>query len=407
MMGTESMEEFDYERMWLARDEETDPECFPHLGTISARFFFRFLPIPHGELRPPEYVYIKYPSGGSKDALRSQILVSDWNCAWESADLNRHIHESRLYSRDLRWLKQAQGRNIRLVPRRDRWHLYDAYAPLYHLLPRKTLQIFGLPLLKRGLWPFTSSLTRNRVIPLDFVDRLADAFSLHIWPLLSPGSPRSAFSRKEPLVTLSHNLDFWLPYIDLVAQRRARDLGRTVPEDKDIADLGRMNAAAQDDDRDFSIAPPAYGGTLWLGEDEALEATREMIAVADEHGRLAELIDAVRSNRVEDDFSSKWSCAREDFERKLYHKRLTIKPVFVELPDTIPVHGPQSELDEDRVWEDFLAFVDAKDRRVVVCLRSGQTKVADIASELGYANHSPVSKALSRIRQKAKAYFST
>lgn len=36
---------------------------------------------------------------------------------------------------------------------------------------------------------------------------------------------------------------------------------------------------------------------------------------ADADGRLRGILDAVRSNRVEDYFSDRWSYAREDFER--------------------------------------------------------------------------------------------
>lgn len=78
---------------------------------------------------------------------------------------------------------------------------------------------------------------------------------------------------------------------------------------------------------------------------------------------------------------------------------------FVQLDDTIPIHGPYSELDEDILWEDFIGLLDKKERQVVVCLRSGVTKVGEISKILGYANHSPISKALKRIREKAKQYF--
>ena len=65
---------------------------------------------------------------------------------------------------------------------------------------------------------------------------------------------------------------------------------------------------------------------------------------------------------------------------------------FVELTDTTLVPGPASEVHEQILWEDFLAVCDVKERHVVVCLRDGRTRVGDIARELGYANHSPVSK---------------
>jgi len=75
---------------------------------------------------------------------------------------------------------------------------------------------------------------------------------------------------------------------------------------------------------------------------------------------------------------------------------------FVELDDTIPVHGADKELDENLLWDDVFALVEPKDHRVVVCLRSGVTRVSEIATLLAYANHSAVSKKLARIRERAR-----
>ena len=154
-----------------------------------------------------------------------------------------------------------------------------------------------------------------------------------------------------------------------------------------------------------TVCPPVAGGTLWCGEDEAWEAAQELVNVADEHGALRGVVDAVKSHRIEDDFSSLWSYEREDFERKLYRKRSKIKVTFVELPESVPVYSQDTEVHEGLLWGDFMALLDAKERRVAVCLRRGATGPVDIASELGYANHSPVSKALAKIRRKAEKFF--
>src|SRR5207237_82657 len=104
---------------------------------------------------------------------------------------------------------------------------------LYHLLPVRELRRVGLPLLKRGLWPHL--LHQHHAygyLSEDFDRRLADAFSHYIWPLLNARTSRAAFTRAEPIRILSQHLDFWLPYIDVVAQRRASTFGR-VPIDVD------------------------------------------------------------------------------------------------------------------------------------------------------------------------------
>jgi hypothetical protein len=194
-----------------------------------------------------------------------------------------------------------------------------------------------------------------------------------------------------------------MPYIDLVIQKRIRQFGRTEFESaKDKADFEKHK-----DDMPVGtiLTTPLMGGSVWMGEQDAIEATVEMIEMADRVGKLRDMFEAIRANRIDDDFSERWSFEREDFERKMYCKRNKIKVRFVQLDDTIPVHGPHSEIDEQLLWDDLFSAVDQKERQIVVCLRNGITRAADIASTLGYANHSPVSKKLKRIRAKAKKLF--
>jgi hypothetical protein len=82
-----------------------------------------------------------------------------------------------------------------------------------------------------------------------------------------------------------------------------------------------------------------------------------------------------------------------------------VKVVFLEMPDTVPVYADDTEVHERILWGDFMTLLDAKERRVAVCLRRGSIGAVNIAKELGYANHSPVSKALAKIRQKASDFF--
>lgn len=126
---------------------------------------------------------------------------------------------------------------------------------------------------------------------------------------------------------------------------------------------------------------------------------------ADASGRLRGILDGVRSNRVEHDFSDRSSYAREDFERKLYRKRSKVKVRFAELLHTIPVQRPETEVEDAMVFTDFLALLNKRDRQVVVLLNSGTTKLTDLAGILAYSNHSAASKRLKRIREQADRYF--
>jgi hypothetical protein len=82
-----------------------------------------------------------------------------------------------------------------------------------------------------------------------------------------------------------------------------------------------------------------------------------------------------------------------------------VKVRFVEVPETIPVQGPETEVEGRLVFADFLALLEPRDRQIVVLLNSGTTKLTDIADVLGYRNHSPISKRLKRIREQAARHF--
>jgi hypothetical protein len=279
---------------------------------------------------------------------------------------------------------------------------YSAYAPLYHMLPKKLLDRHGLPALRRPLWPMTGRWMEE-LMPADFQARLCRAFAEHIWKHINSGSGLASFSTTERLAVLSHNLDFWLPYAIMVTENVMSTFDRVEPETDSQRE--KLKIARQQDFEEVAIDRPRMGGTLWCGEEEAAEVTKNLVDLADENGRLRSIIDAVKSHRVTDDFSPLWSYAREDFERKLYSKRSKVGVSFVELKDTLPVHGPSSEYTDNLLWEDFTALLDQKERHVVVCLRIGTTKLGNIATELGYANHTPISKALARIRKKAAQFL--
>jgi hypothetical protein len=387
----------------LHGEEDVSPEVYPDLGSLSPRFFYRFLPIP---ARPeqsyaPEYVYVTSATecGLTGPAFwQYYIFVSMWNNTWEAGRARPGLMSFGI-PESLRWVSESDV-DLRLV-HRAKGHSYDAYAPLFHLLPKSTLDRFGLPHLRRGLWPQQAeSHLLEHVLPRDFDARLEEAVTFHLWPLLGVRGAPSCFSSDDPIRMLSHNLDYWLPYLDSVAQERARSLGRTGFNNAE--DESDFSAQENEMRPGFELKTPLYGGSLWLGEEDSLNATREMIEIADKQGDFRSILDAVRSNRIQDDFSARWSFEREDFERKLFSKRNKIKVTFVELDETIPVHGAQSEVHENLFWEDLCALMDAKDRRIIVCLRNGVTRVGDIAEILGYKNHSPISKRLARIRRDAK-----
>lgn len=386
----------------LASGPKLGPEMFPALSTLSPALIYQFLPRP---VTPtdPEYVFVPLPDPEAPDSryLAMTGALAEWNWAWESDFLRPELLAERLPP-ELQWLAEHVGRNIALVPML--WgSRFAAYSTLYHLLPRRALERSGLPLLKEGIWPqgvlFPATI---EAMPTRFERRLERAFAHHVWPLLRAGGRHGAFSMKDPLHLLAHNLDFWVPYADAVVRDRISWNGRVPFDDDEPDQREKFETALAATPEGFTADRPFLGGIIWRGEEEAWEAMQDVVDAADHDGRLRAIIHAVRSHRVEDDFSERWSWAREDFERKLHHKRTKARVRFVELTDTIPVHGPESEVHANLLYEDFLALLNPKEREIVVCIRSGTTGVGDIAKEVGYANHSPVSKRLAQIRRKAQ-----
>lgn len=291
--------------------------------------------------------------------------------------------------------------NVVFVPRTQ--SRYFEYAPLYHLLPHATVERFGLPIIRSGMWPpfISGTEMRSNALPADFPARSAAAWGSHICRHMMPGSPASGFTKDHPIRLLTHNLDFCLPPVTDVMQDILTSfpvVGDPIePKPVPLEDGSVLEGAV--------LMSTRVGSDLWAGEVDAAEVTARTVDQADADGRLRGILDAVRSNRIEDDFSDRWTFAREDFERKLYRKRSKVKVTFVELTDTIPVQSPESDVIGQTVTADFLALLNERDREVVVLLNSGHTSLTEVAEIMGYANHSAVSKRLERIRRQAEHFF--
>lgn len=388
-----------YEVLLHPDDEMAGPQWYPRLMNMSGAFMFRAVIRPDTPISP-EYVTIPMRAADRDARLTKQVAVSKWNLLWEAAQYRRRFFSEDECPPEMVKIIDQGDVNVVFVPRtRTR---YFEYAPLFHLLPRRTVERFGLPLYRGGQWPFISDVwSPDRYLPADFENRLSRAWAATVWCHLVPGSPLMGFTKDDPIRLLAHDLDFWIPPVTEVMETEMR----TWPEvDKGI----KPQPVTLDDGSVLpgtTTANPRTGGDIWTGEDLAAEFVRDTVEAADGTGRLRGILDAVRSHRVEDDFSPHWTYAREDFERKLYRKRNKVKVRFVELTDTIPVQGPETEIVDRLVFNDFLALLDPREREVVVLLRSGTTKLTEIADIMGYRNHSPISKRLKRIRDNAAIFF--
>lgn len=358
--------------MFLPAGEATTDE-FPELHNMSARFMYKGV-VRRVEPAPPEYVAIRMdPSSNHLVAA-----VAQWNLIWEAAQFRRRFFALESLPEPMGRIADLGDVNITYVPRTV--SRYYEYAPLVHLVAeasgghvRSACDASG-PVALHGYY-----MDVDVVLPRDFATRLERAWAWMVWPHLVSGSKMMAFSRDDPIRLLAHNLDFWVPAVTATIQDRLRDF----PEiDEGMAETPVLLT-------DGSVLPGATGGntrtggSVWVGEDDARVALLETIDAADRDGRLRGILDAVRSHRIEDDFSDHWSYAREDFERKLHGKRRKVKVTFVELPDTVPVQGPESEVVGNVVTNDFLALLDDRNREIVVLLASGMTSKTEIADVLG------------------------
>jgi hypothetical protein len=383
----------------LLPEDEADPDEFPRLHNISAAHFYKAIVRP-AVPEPPIYVTLTELVHPCLAGPGAAVAVAEWNMLWEAAQYRRRFFDLGELPAQMARIADLDDVNVVFVPRtRSRYH---EYAPLLHLLPRRVLLRFGLPLLRGGQWPFMADFAEiDAFLPADLADRLGRAWAWAVWPHLVSGSRLSAFSSDDPVRLLAHNLDFWIPAVTAMMQARLREHDEIdkgpLPTVVPLEDGGVLDGAVP--------GHPRMGGQIWFGEDDARDAVVETVEAADQTGRLRGILDAVRSHRVADDFSPQWSYAREDFERKLHRKRNKVSVRFVELTDTIPVQGPESKIVGSLVTNDFLATLDTRNRQIVVLLNSGMTSRTEIAERLGYANHSAVSKRLAQIRIAAERYF--
>jgi hypothetical protein len=291
----------------LATGEDLHPDRYPELSTLSPAFVYQFTPVAKQPISP-EVVFI--PRASRFRRLETVGVLASWNHLWEAAQYRKHAFMKtqleEYFGEFGRWLERLPEVNIYLVAETET--RYDAYAPLYHLLPKRLLDRHALPAIKRTVWPVNATGAWNdEVLPADFMNRLSSAFGEHVWRYLDSGSGMRAFSSTEPIVLLSHNLDFWLPHAITAIEKRMRTFGRVKVETAKQRKI--LAQAKKHHDPEVALERPRKGGIIWMGEGEAASVTRKIVDAADREGRLRALIDAVKSNRVVDDFSPRWSFA--------------------------------------------------------------------------------------------------
>ena len=150
--STEYDPEFlEFAEQQLATGEQLNPEIFPQLYNLSAGFIFRFVYRPTS-ITCPEFVYVPFEIHGTEldeeHWAKYELLVCQWNYLWETSQLRYEFFQDDLPAQ-LSWLTKFSNSNLYLLPHTEKTR-YDAYIPLFHLLPQRTLQKYRLPMLRRG-----------------------------------------------------------------------------------------------------------------------------------------------------------------------------------------------------------------------------------------------------------------
>ncbi len=173
-------------RQWIASEDERNPSVFPELSKLSGAFLYQFLPRPK-ELARPEFLFLPSPKRGMKKPSVTEFagILGQWNIAWEAGQLRSKVvfssKERRKIFKALPALSSTDDRNVYLLP--DTAKRFDAYLPLYSMLPLHILERFGLPAIRKMVWPTITPMNSYEIepfLPVDFRARLSRAFASHI-----------------------------------------------------------------------------------------------------------------------------------------------------------------------------------------------------------------------------------
>ena len=383
----------------------------------------RTTPVPLDPSGPPAVVLRREPRG---QRARIDFLAgtADWNSAWETGHLRSdYMHATREQVPERAKLSEDWEA---VCERYFRQNVYlgvewpknpeITFEPLYQLMPMALRRKHGLPILPGALWPISNIAAINIPNYKNAEARFSAALAEHLWPyLLGRRSNRRSFSINDPIRTIAHEPQFWMAPMVALVYRLWNDVlphedEFTVDELEKLANFNRM---LENEGAPYREHPVHRTGLLWFGDDEAADVTQLLVEEADRAAGLRGIIDAVRRNRVQDDFSSYWTQERMDFERALHHRRAKVEVAFVEIPADSQIYSarmqdagadPAGQVTTSVMYDGFLTLLDATNRRIVVLLRRGYG-ASEIAAKLNFANPSPVSKRLKAIRSLCRRYF--
>jgi hypothetical protein len=357
---------------------------------------------------PLEIAFV--PSPGfvplSDERLKMELALHDWNQTYAAGYIRRSDTFEAVTSK-VPGIERRKNPNIILAPRNANG-ITELHVMLASLLPDEMLREAGI---ERGRANMALALTGRHQMPSRYASAVEQAFAKYIWRKIAPGrrSDAAFFSAQSPLRLLAGDPRFWMQRIYRIAlERRESWFTPTTHEDgwKPLKEL-RSTFYANIPDADkpmFDVRRPLMGGTIWdqKDHDEREAVIDDAITGVGVMESLDPVLNLLRSQRVHEDFSSRASWIKEDFERSFYSKRAKLKVELVETIDDAPVWDT-GECDGygEVLFRDILAVLNRKETKLLLAVRQGKTP-CEIASDEGLRGHAAVSRRVKRLKAKLR-----
>jgi len=252
------------------------------------------------------------------------------------------------------------------------------YLPLLYLIPdeiavKRNLHTFTRDPYLAATDPYWQGVYRSK----QFQVMLVDTWGWMMWQSLGIRGGVDNYSINYPFTRMTFALPMWAW---LLAEMGINtDMFAAYPHGEAITFLTMEQAASNCDE--FA---------MWFWNHPDL--------------KMREVYGIVKAHRAHADYSGRNSHVKMDFRRDYYHTRANTKMVPLMEESEEAAYTPYSPNGfaevETRMWFDcFLERLDDKDKQIVKLLEEGYTQ-QEIGEELGYANHSGVTKRIQFIKRE-------
>lgn len=354
---------------------------------------------------PLELVFLK---DGPPLGVEAEIHVATWNRRYRAGFFKSAAEVDFVLSK-VPGLRERENPNVFVVPS---LHGYtELHRMLASVVPERILRRHGLRKECATAWLGPIWKDVHPAIAQKKAKASSEAFIEYLWPrLVRRRGLRLEFSATSPIRLLAADIPFWMNRLYRLALDRWESLGPTKHEDEEWKSLDVLweelrKQVPEEELKKVTLSRPYLGGTLWLPEDQK-ECDAVVDDLVDGGGCLESLepvLEVLNSHRAHEDFSSRYSWVKEDFERSFYSKRSKIRVSLLETVDDLPAWtAPQPDGFENVLFRDILSFLGAKEQHLVIALRHGKT-VSQIAQDRGLSGHGAVSRQVKRLKAKVKS----